>query len=90
MLVGGGADELGRGTQRLELGRRELPLVDLGRRRRCRIVTGTVTATPSIPYSPSSTTDAGQSSPAPSSAATMRATPRPDVQVDDRPESSAT
>ena len=30
------------------------------------------------------------SSPSPSSAQTMRATPRPDVQVDDRPESSAT
>ena len=39
---------------------------------------------------PSSTTEAGQSSPAPSSAATMRETPRPDVQVDERPESSAT
>ena len=52
------------------------------------IVAGTVTATPSTPYSPSCTSDAGQSSPLPSSAEIMRATPSPDVQVDERPESS--
>ena len=54
------------------------------------IVTGTETATPRMPYSPSSTTEAGHRPPPPSSAATMRETPRPDVQVEERPESSAT
>ena len=55
-------------------------------------VTGTVSATPSMPYSPARTTDAVHGSPpgGPSSAATMRAIMWPDVQVEDRPESSAT
>ena len=54
-------------------------------------MTGTLTATPSIPYSPSSTTDAGHSSPRTRRAPlTIRASAKPDVHVDERPESSAT
>ena len=49
-----------------------------------------MTAAPEMPYSPSRTTDAGHRSvPAPS-AATSRAAPAPDVQVEERRESSAT
>jgi hypothetical protein len=53
--------------------------------------TGTPTLTPSIPYSPSSTTEAGQTSLVGRAiASTIRATPSPEVQVELRAESSAT
>src|SRR5439155_635913 len=83
------------GTQRLEPADRE----HLQGKRRSRAepapwgprATGTLTATPSMPYSPWRTSDAGQTGSSPERMArTIRETPKPVVQVELRPESSAT